>query len=453
MKNRIKILLAVLTLLLATVFITSCGDEAPYASYGNAVTVEYDANGGTFTTNTSVECDSYVLSTVPVNRYGEYEIPLIDPNDSVRGTANTFLASKPGYFLVGWYAEYAVTDGEGNELDADGNIASESGKDVAYTYEKWDFEHDTFTFEKKTYSAEEPILRLVAMWLPEFSFEFYDLDTGAHLKSYSFDPNYVDGVDLPVWNEETGKLDMKDFPTVDGKTYQAVYYDSHGVERVDTDEVLHTGTVNEESVSASNSAMKLYVKMNEGAWYNIYTAEQLCEAADPAGNYNILADLDFAEEDWPEEFISGKFTGTVRGNGYTLKNISFEQSSASMSCAGLFGTVSSDALIEDVTFENVSLEIATGSRMPGASFALFAGILEDGATLDGVLISGKITVTPTPYITESTVIGLFCGTGDPGDVDITGIRCSVDAQSENETGLVLTVDGNTVTVTLTAADD
>ena len=40
MKNRIRILLTVLMLLLATVLITSCGDEAPYASYGNVVTVE-----------------------------------------------------------------------------------------------------------------------------------------------------------------------------------------------------------------------------------------------------------------------------------------------------------------------------------------------------------------------------------------------------------------------------
>ena len=313
-----------------------------------------------------------------------------------------------------------------------------------------------YEFAAKDYDDGEIILELEARWIPEFSFEFYDLDTGKLLKVYSFDPLYVQSLELPEWDEESGTLDMKSFPEVEGKTYKAVYLDPHGIERVDGDKVYHTGieSIDYENATATDTVAKLYVDMNEGKWYNIYTAEQLVEAKDLSGNYNILADLDFTEDGWVEEFIDGEFTGSIRGNGHTIRNLTYYQSSASMSYAGLFGTVSSEAVIEDVTFENLSFTIETGSRLPGASFALFAGVLEDGAVIDNLTISGKLTVTPTPYITENTIIGLFCGTGDPGNVDISGIRWeALPPESEYDTGLSLTVDGNTVTVEVIPAEE
>ncbi len=452
MKNRIKLLLALLTLLLTLTLITSCGG----GNEGEAgtVVVRYNANGGTFTTNTYVETDRYNVSELPQNRFGNYEIPLVDPSDTIRGEENAFLASKPGYFLVGWYAKYPSVDEHGNALDADNNLVSESGKEQAYTYEKWDFENDTFELKAGSFTDGGVVLEVVAMWLPEFTFEFYDIDTGRLLKEHSFDPMYISSLSVPMWDEESGKLNMYDFPTVEGKTYQAVYLDSHGIEKVEGDKVYHTGVINYDSITAEGATNKLYVKMNSGAWYNIYTAEQLVNAKDLAGNYNILADLDFSEDGWVEEFIDGEFTGTIRGNGHKLKNITYYQSSTSSTNAGLFGTIADSALIEDVIFENLNFTIETGSRMPGASFGLFAGTLSPEATLDNISVSGRLTVTPTPYITESTIIGLFCGTGDPMDIDISGIRCvALEPESDYDTGLSLKVDGNTVSITVIPAKE
>ena len=439
MKNRIRILLAVLMLLLATVLITSCGDESPYASYGNVVTVEYDANGGTFTTNTAVVKDSYRVSDLPVNRFGNYMLPLIDPSDTVRGAENAFLASRSGYFLAGWYVEKAVTGDDGN---------------VSYTYEKWNFGSDYYELSDKTFTPDVPAVKLVAKWIPEFSFEFYDIGTGKLIKDYKFDPMYVDGIKLPKWDTEEGKLNMNDFPTVDGKTFVAAYYDSHGTERIDTEKVIHTGKIDSATATAIDSVMKIYVDMNEGAWYNIYTAEQFVSIADPNGNYNVLADLDFSEEGWVDEFVSREFTGSIRGNGHTFKNISYYQSSSSDVSAGLFGSIASGALIEDVTFENLHFTIETGSRLPGASFGLFTGTLADGAVIENLSINGKLTVTPTPYITENTIIGLFSGSGDPGDIDVSGIRVeALPPESEFDSGIALTVDGNVVTVVIIPAEE
>ena len=439
MKNRIKIILAVLMLLFATVLITSCGDESPYASYGNAVTVEYDANGGTFTTNTAVVKDSYRVSDLPVNRFGNYMLPLIDPNDSVRGAENAFLASRSGYFLAGWYVETATTDDDGN---------------TTYTYEKWNFGSDYYELKEKNFTAEVPVVRLVAQWLPEFSFEFYDIKTGKLIKDYKFDPMYVNGIQLPEWDEEEGKLDMNDFPTVDGKTFIAAYYDPHGTQRITTDTVAHTGKVDSANIKAEGSVMKIYIDMNEGAWYNIYTAEQFVSIADPKGNYNILADLDFSEEGWVDKFVTSEFSGSIRGNGHVLKNIEYTQSSASDTVAGLFGSVAAGALIEDVTFENLHFTVEMGSRMPGASFGLFTGSLADGVAIENVYINGKLTVAPSPYITESTIIGLFSGSGDSGDIDVSGIRVEALApESDYDSGIKLYVDGNVVTIEIIPAKE
>ena len=424
-------------LLLAAVFITSCGDEAPYESYGDVVTVSYNANGGTFTTNTSVIKDSYNVSTIPTNRFGQYEIPLVDPANPVRGAENSFLAAKPGYFLVGWYARVNV---------------AEAGAEPVYRYEKWDFENDTFAFEKKSYAADEPVIELYAMWLPEFTFEFYDLDTGKLISSRSYDPMYVESLRLPEWDKESGTIKMHDFPKVEGKTFVAAYSDPNGLVEIEG-RAISNGVIDYENISAENTTTRIYVKMNEGAWYNIYTAEQFVEIKDPNGNYNILADLDFSEEGWIDDFVDGKFTGTIRGNGHAFRNIQYYQSSASMSTAGLFGTVASGAVIEDVRFENLDFIIESGSRYAASSFGTFAGIIEDGATIEEISISGKLTVTPSPYITESTIIGLFCGTGDPGDIDLSGIRCvALPPETEYDTGLLLTVDGNNVIVEVIPAE-
>ena len=100
---------------------------------------------------------------------------------------------------------------------------------------------------------------------------------------------------------------------------------------------MSEGIINYTEISATNTTTKIYVDMDEGAWYNIYTAEQFVEIKDLDGNYNILADLDFSEEGWIDEFIDGTFTGTIRGNGHAFRNIQYYQSSASMTTAGLFG--------------------------------------------------------------------------------------------------------------------
>lgn len=102
MKLKTKTLLVVL--LLGIMILTAgCAPEvSPYEvndSQGYNVSIVYDANGGTFTTNTSIITDSYNVSEVPV-KDGKAQIALISPDNPVRGN-DAFEAVNSGYFLAG----------------------------------------------------------------------------------------------------------------------------------------------------------------------------------------------------------------------------------------------------------------------------------------------------------------------------------------------------------------
>ena len=454
MNNRIKLLILTLILVIAAALLASCGGKGPYSGYddeGYTVSIKYDSNGGYFTTNTTVIVDTYNLSSLPSNSKGEKLLTLVSPDNDVRGKENAFLPQNAGYFLVGWYKNRtAVTDGEGNELDADGNIASESGKPVAYTYSgKWDFSEDKLPVDPaKVEGSATPVLTLYAAWAPRFTYDFYDIKTGDLIKSLEVDPIYVKNITVPEWNVVTGQLDMHEFPKVDNKTFSTVYLDPNGTTSVEAGTpIKHTGIINEDNATTSGNTMKLYVDMLEGNWYNIYTADHFIKYGSPTGNYNILADLDFTGKGWKIPLVYGNFTGTINGNGHKMSNITVNQDNAQQANAGLFGTLAASANINNITFENVTLSV-TGSIRSGASYGLLCGTRASGSTLDSVQISGKLVIMSSSLIIDNNPgIGLLCGSGSAADVDISAITCEAREDEYSARHIALTVEGNKVTVT------
>ena len=165
--------LVFILLVAALVFmLTGCGETAtPYEKNnddGYSVSVKFDANGGTFTTNTSVIVDSF-------NVDGKSQVALIAPDDSRRNN-DAFSASKNGHFLAGWYKERV-------------EFTDENGK-KSYKYSgKWDFENDVLKIDKsKEYSADTPALTLYAAWIPLFEIEFYSLESGELIETLKYNP-------------------------------------------------------------------------------------------------------------------------------------------------------------------------------------------------------------------------------------------------------------------------
>ncbi len=426
------LVLFVLTVAFASV---GCGEEQTPYETNNAenytVSVKYDANGGIFTTNTSVIVDSYDINALPKNQNSKAELALLSPDDSRRGK-DAFAPINNGYFLAGWYSTRTEASG--------------SGETPTYTYSNmWDFEKSVLELDtNKEYRSEEPVITLYAAWVPLFNIEFYSMDDKTLMETYSFDPTATEEIKVPAWSEESGNIEMYKFPQKLGYTFDSVYYDEEGNSPVDSDTVVHSGKINYENGTAENQTLKLYIKWTEGEWYHIYNAEQFVENFSANGNYVLHSDLDFENETWAA--IHGNFGGKIIGNGHTMKNIRFEQTNNSKTNTGMFGHLTETAEISDVTFENVSFTIKAGTRVAGASYGLLAGSISNDAKLTNVnILSSKICIDSSCYFgVDDYSIGLVCGMGNYESVTNAEIECI--AVGDDPERVTVTVDGNSVTV-------
>lgn len=430
MKQVIKInIIAVITVLLVFL-LTGCGETTtPYQknnSEGYTVSVKFDANGGAFTTNTTVIVDSF-------NSEGKTKLSLIAPDDARRKN-DAFSVSKNGHFFAGWFTDRIETTDENGQ--------------ASYEYSnRWDFENDVLKLDVgKQYSANEPALTLYAAWLPLFEIEFYSISTGDLIDTIYFDPTKENEFLLPAWDEETGAIEMYDFPKRDGYTYNQSFYDNKGVNQVVGEKLTHPGIFHQQDATSTDSVLKLYVDWTEGEWYRIYNVEQFKESASINGCYELFADLDFSNEIWPTSFLYGNFTGSIKGNGHTIKNVDVIQTNNSKVNAGLFGSLDDSANISDVNFENISFTIKAGTRKVGTNFGLFAGKISDNAILNNVnIINSHLKIDSSCYFAvDDFSIGLVCGTGDFNKISTTQIDCT--ATGDNPENIAISTSGNAVTV-------
>ena len=438
MKLKIKALVLALLTLGTVGLLAGCGaEQTPYEkndAENFTVSVKYDANGGIFTTNTSVIVDSFNISDVKTNSEGNAKIALISPDNSLRGN-DAFSPVNNGYFLAGWYSERTETG-----KDSDGN--------PIYTYgNKWDFDKDLLEVDaNKTYSSAEPVMTLYAAWVPLFEIEFYSLNDDELIGSYVFNPTTSGEISVPAWSEKTGAIEMHNFPKKAGYTFNGVYTDSEGKNPITTETITHTGVVDYTTGVAKNPSMKLYVDWIEGEWYHIYNVEQFLSNASVNGNYDIHADLDFSGEIWPTALMHGNFAGSIKGNGHTFKNIEAVQTNNSKTNSGLFGNLTEKAGISDLTFENVSFTIEAGTRVAGASYGLLAGTISDAAQISNVkILSSTLKIDSKCYFgVDNYTIGLLCGMGNADVIADAEISC--EAAGSNPENVKITVNGNEVAV-------
>ena len=432
MKLKTKGILILVLMLAVSLLAAGCSQEpTPYElndAENFTVSVRYDANGGTFTTNTSIIVDSYDPTQAAVGSNGMAQIALLSPDAEARRN-DAFAAVNNGYFLAGWYRERTE--------QADGT----------YVYSgKWDFESDRLEVDPAgAYASAEPVLTLYAAWVPMFSIEFRDLESGEPLSTLTYDPTIGADLTVPALNEETGAVEMHKFPARSGYTFNGAYYDAKGTIPVDTEQVVHTGTVDYATGTAEDSAMTLYIDWTEGEWYHIYNVEQFLDNASVSGNYVLHADLDFTDEIWPTSLMYGNFSGSIQGNGHTMRNIQVTQTNNSKVNAGLFGNLTETASLTDLTFENVTFTIQSGTRVVGTSYGLLAGTLSSSAELENVTIAGStLQIDSSCYFgVDEYVIGLVCGMGDASGIT-ADVACQVVGDAPER--IVATVDGNEVTL-------
>lgn len=444
MKNKFKSALLPVMLLLAICLLCACGAKTrldEVSEDGYTVSIRFEANGGEFTTNCYSIVDAYDISDMAVNANGMVELALIAPDNELRGANDTFTVAKAGYFLAGWYERIENEDG-------------------TYSYtNKWDFENGRLIVDpNKSYSASEPELVLYAVWVPQFEINFYNIKTGELLDTEIFSPDETT-LQVPDWDTSTGKMKMYKFPSVSGYTFEAAYYDAEGTNEAEGN-LIHHGYVDPETGVAVNPSMDVYIEYTEGNWYQIYNAQQLVDNATKSGCYRLMNDLDFTGVEWPNTFMTGDFNGIIESsNGCTISNVTIVQTNNSATRFGLFGSLSADAVIRNVTFQNITATIQAGTRVNGVSFGLFAGSISAEAKLENVaLLDSTLLIHPDHQTSADYVFGMICGTGDMNRIQFENVQV-LEWKPEVEEGeqvpadtIEITVDETTGVITVVALE-
>ena len=427
--------------------LTGCSQwELPYEDLdreGYTVSVRFDPCGGAFANTENVQViDVFSLADAPTNTVGDKIFKLIAPDDSRRGD-RAFTISKNGYFFAGWYRECTPrTDAAGNPLDCYGVPTSVSGLEQGYTYSGlWNFESDTVSVPIGTYSSEEPIMTLYAAWIPYFNFEFYVKNADGAYELYGSEQ--LISLTLPEWNMETGKINMNDFPAIEGKTFTGAYLDEACTKPVSG---TVTGEIDYDHGVSATEKIRLYAEFADGEWYRITNAKQFA-ATKLSGCYYIEADLDFTGVNWSAALAGGTFTGKIYGNGHTFSNVSFIQADNSKVSGGLFGSIGSGAVIRDVAFENVSYTLGAGSRMQSPVFGLLCGTLSEDAVLSGVTVKSSEFIISGDIYPQDYTVGTLVGIGGNRDLDFSGVRVTLAEGAEAK--LSITRDDATGEITLT----
>ena len=410
------VLLAVVILAVAFVATKCSKDNSPYGEYENngyTISVKYDANGGIFTTNTSTLMDTYNLENLPDGENGTKLLTLIDPNSEHRGN-QAYLAAKVGYHLAGWFVERT-------------EVTDENGNVIGYTYSgKWDFASSKYAINADaTYDPANPVLTLYAAWVPSFTYEFYSVDDNGNvtlLGQKNMNPMESTEITLPAYSSASGLVEIGDFPFLQNNTYSAIYTNEACTEEIKSATISHVGTYNAANATVENSTMKIYCKLLDGVHVRVDSADKLINNANLSGIYILEGDLDFSGKHWPDAFTEGSFSGKIIGNGHTIKNVTVNQTNNSTTVFGLFGQIAEGAVIENVTFDNVNVNVKAGSRLNEPKIGIIAGVIADG-TMSSVKLQNSSIVVYTKKIASGTIVvpeyGLVCAFGSVEGVDFS----------------------------------
>ncbi len=434
----------------AILAVTGCADNwtPPYENLnkdGYSVSVKFDANGGVTAGGSQLSfMDVFSINQVTDGK-GVY---LLMPDNDLR-QERKYVFTKTGYFLAGWYEERTPrVDENNNPLDDYGNPTSETGLPQGFIYgKKWDFEKDTLSLPAGEYSADKPVLTLYAAWVPYIEYEIYATENGESIKLES-----IKGIDLeiPTWNEKTGKLNKTAFPERDGYTLDGVFTDKECTAAVNSNLINASENVNYDTATLTVPVVKLYTTWLEGDWFRISTPLQLISNAKADGNYILSTDLDFADSVWPAAFSENSFSGSFIGNGHKICNVSYTQVNTDKTDYGIFGTIEANASFKDIAFEDAQYCIQNGSKHSTAKYGLLAGTVSKDAVFDGFEISGKLVIDGNSRIDKGNSIGLLYGMGNANGVSFENIQC---VKGENSEFIDISVDeSGFVTVSVTAIE-
>lgn len=366
-----KILLIAMTAMFGVCFLTACSFgtsvDREKEIYGLTASITYHANGGTFGSKNPQASIYY--------KEGAYAL------DVGKNTPNsgTIEISKDGYDLVGWF--YPKTDDGGNVIYADEeNGIVELG--------------DEFDFGDPLEKGEE--LNLYAKWLRKITLEVClaseesisnklvygdkTYQVGDLLSEYKFESNGA--VSRPGLDPLTGSKDSPE------NYVRAEFYADKECTRV-LEWPVYQGDADEN--------IKVYLKYLSDEWTIIEknTDVQKMFSEGLSGKYFVKNNITAQKYDSAIAVKpNAQFKGAIRGNGYTLEGFKFESTDLDNNdVVSIFGSVSAQASISDLTMKNWSVEYRV--KDPGTSLNVYflASSIDANSRISGLKIDGgSITV-------------------------------------------------------------
>lgn len=338
-----------------------------------------------------------------LHQYVQSGSPIIKPGTDKNGYSGE-APVKTGYTLGGYYT--GTKDGEGN-----------------ITYDKkWDFKKDRVTES----------LTLYAYWRENYTIAIH------------YGENYEETATVTVDQDEDG-VAQQVTPSIAGHTVIGYFGDRATAESALADPNAGEGHADElrltfpvtptDKFSEENKVWEIYANALEGNFRIVRTKAQF-QFSDGTNIY-LMTDIDYEQTriSFPNDY-SGKFFG----NGHTISNFRIERTTTARRNAylGLFNSLKSTAHLENITFENFELDVSTTtiSARYNNYIGALAGRAEMGATLNGVVLKGKMSYSfvnqdeGKELVYNNTIADKAEGFADTG-YDCTGVIMEDRSASEN----------------------
>ncbi len=329
-KNKFcKIILTILTLIVASSFLGACRDQAQAKKYDHLVTFNYNVGelGEGFENQYLGVKDGSIVAIRP-GQLPDYKE-----------------ASLKDHYIEGWYT--AKLDDKGEPIvGTDGRVVLD---------QKWDFDKNTVSGNMTLYANFVQQALLV-------------IKGGDKDIEYSGNPGSKKDKPTPVLA-----------PKKAGYTFLGYYVDENFTEEFAWPYTFEAGVT-----------MEVYARFMEGEWALVSTAKEFITALAAKKNIFVMEDLNFTDQTWVKGITYG---GEIAGNGHKLTGITLdiEASKSFKQNFGLFGTLSTTANLHDFTIEDAQITFTDGGfKSVEYKVAMFAWKMEDGVKVTNVTVTGEI---------------------------------------------------------------
>lgn len=404
--RKIFIASTIMVATLAAGIFTSCAYDANQETIkreeGFNCCVTYDANGGSYGSNSY---RTYALvqenSLAPAPGYVD-----------AKTQASIKIPTRRDFQLVG----EAKSDGDDEtndeailtkswfvaKTDDDGNVIyDENGNAVLESETPWSFIKDKVTKD----------ITLVAQWREVFRFTLCIMEEKANgdvvevtekeLRQYTVEPGDTIVDKLYDKDKSTGTIVRRADYIKSGLSSAAYtildfYRDKDFTTVLDTN-YQHPGRHEEEitedgvTTTVSTNVVKIYAKYLAGKYD--FISNKNVKTLNQASKWYLLEDIDYAAVETPWTVLSS-FSGTIYGNGYSIKNLTVEsvvkKPSGQYMAHSIFGRM--NGIVENLTLKDVTLKLRTeyGTTIPGNEHraAFLAYSLGENAMMNNVTLDG-----------------------------------------------------------------